>query len=174
MQVPSSYDEAEGILKAGTHLTREQLAGLLEQHPSDPLPDVIRAYLIATLRQKPALPAGRKARTGAAWDFTIADMLELYEGKRAEFRAEDKEKRARAREKHHTLPKTDKPAHERAAEFVLEQLRPELGSLTVKRFQNMLSELNQRTVSLAGHIAPDEHDMRDTDPRFAWDPPYPD
>jgi hypothetical protein len=174
MHVPSSYDEAESLLKAGTHLTREQLAGLLEQHPSGPLPDAIRTYLIATLRQNPVLPAGRKARTGAAWDFTIAEMFHLYEEKLAEFRAEDKVKRARARDKGDKLSRAEKPAHERAAEFVLNRLGGELGKPTVKRFQNMLSELKQRTVSLAGHITPDEHDMRDTDPRFAWYPPDPD
>jgi hypothetical protein len=170
MQVPSSYDEAVGILKAGTHLTREQLAGLLEQHPSDPLPDVIRAYLIATLRQKPALPAGRKARTGAAWDFIIADMLELYDKKHAEFRAEDKVKRARARDKGDKLSKTNKSAHERAAEFVLSQWAPQLRNISAKRLQNILSG---HTVSLAGHIAPDD-DEPDADPKFNWDPPYPD
>ena len=96
MQVPSSYHEAESILKAGTHLTGEQLAGLLEQHLAEPLPDVIRTYLIAMLRQKPALPAGTRPEPARHWDFIIADMTELYDEKHAEFRAEDKVKRARA------------------------------------------------------------------------------
>jgi hypothetical protein len=103
MQVPASFGKAERQLLAGGHLTGEQLATLPECNPEPAMPDVLHAYVISALRGRPHLPAGRKARVGARWDFTVAHIIDLYEERLLAYRTEDKAERARARAKTEAL-----------------------------------------------------------------------
>ena len=60
METPASFGDAELLLKSGIRLTAEQLALLLEQNPGAVIPDVLRAYVVGTLRGMPSLPVGRR------------------------------------------------------------------------------------------------------------------
>jgi hypothetical protein len=145
MQTPASFGEAERLLKSGVRLTPEHLASLLEQNPATVIPDVLRAYVVGTLRGMPALPAGRRRRRiSASLDFLMADAIDLYETKLAEYKAEDTAAQARARKKSDILPRARLSPHERAAEAVLEKMNSEIGKKSVKRLLNLMSEIKWR------------------------------
>jgi hypothetical protein len=156
MQGPATFGEAERRLKAGRHLSGEQLAALLDRHPGTALPDLLRTYIVGALRGRPHLPAGRKARIGARWDFTMADTIDAYEEKRRFYRAEDKAERARARAAGETLPRTRLSAHERAADDVLQAMKADLGNMIVKRLLNIMSEIKKRDVPEEDEVGPED------------------
>jgi hypothetical protein len=157
MQIPASFGEAERLLKAGTRLSPEQLASLLERNPETALPDVLRTYIVGTLRRQPSLPAGRrKTRISARRDFLMADAIDLYEMKLRECSAEHEAESARARAKGDILPKTRLPAHERAARAVVEKMKAELGSMSSKRLLNSMSEIKKREVPEEDEMPPDD------------------
>jgi hypothetical protein len=152
MQEPASFAEAERQLKDAAHLAGEQLAALLELNPKTPLPDLLRTYIIGALRDRPQLPVGRKARFGARWDFTMADVIALYDDKLREFRAENKE----AREAGVKRTRADLSAHERAATAVLQEMKAELGNMSIKRLLNIMSEIKKRDFPEWDEVEPED------------------
>jgi hypothetical protein len=161
---PTSFREAERLLKAGTRLSAQHLASLLEGHPRESLPDVFRNYLIGMLRQKAFLPRGPKKKDGARRDFTIADVMELYEKKLLECRDEDRANRARARSAREVRPRAESTAHERAAQYVLEKMKVDLGNMGTKRLLNIIAEWKWREVPPEDEIPPDDLDPPDHEP----------
>ena len=164
MDTPESFRVAERLLRAGTRLSAEQLASLLERHPQEPLPDIFREYLIGMLRQNATLPRGRKKRDGARWDFTVADIMNLYTGEALRIRDEDQAKRAQARSAGEILPRAEETAHDRAAQHVLDEMRAKLGNMSAKRLLNIMADWKRREVPEEVEIPPDENDPPDHEP----------
>lgn len=157
MHTPVSFAEAERLLKSGIRLSPEQLASLLERNPNQPLSDVLRKYLVGVLRSRPLLPVGRRSvRLSAREDFLYADAIDLYREKLRQCRAEDAEELARARAKGDVLPKARIPAHERAAEAVIQAMKADFSDITPKRLLNRMSQIKLRYVPEEDELEPDD------------------
>jgi hypothetical protein len=163
MHVVGSFEEAERFLKAGNFLSSEELAALLQNNPSVPPPDVVLDYLVARLLRPLSPLVDLAGQAEARYEFTWLAIRERYQELRQQYRIQDQERRARARSAKHRdhLAKADEAAHERAALAVMGEFAADIGDVTVKRFINKLSEFNSRTVSLEGHVAPDDRDPPD-------------
>jgi hypothetical protein len=133
-----SFEWGRAILARIGHLAHETIASLLEHNPGTPLPDDLCAAAVSSLRKQNR--RGRKLAMGTArLDFIIAEAWDLYEQKRAEYRAAAREARREARSKGILLPRADKSPSERALEFVLEQMKSDFGPISTSALRNLLS-----------------------------------
>jgi hypothetical protein len=161
---PFSIEETELYLQAGNYLSSEELAIILERNPGVLLPAILCRYVIDRLRHPLPTPLDAEVQARARDEFKLGPVKASYGTELKQHQAEVKAERKKARAAGDRLPKADKAAYERAAKAVMAEYATELGPISFKRFFNMLSDFDD-TVSLEGHIPPDEHDPPDHIPR---------
>lgn len=76
---------AKLILERNGFLTGQQLAHMVEKSEGKILPPWLNRYLVDFLRGKTKRPKGRPRQSDPEIDFLLADLIELFELKRAEF-----------------------------------------------------------------------------------------
>ncbi len=79
------FHPAELVLQRNGFLTTEQLAYLLEKSAGKSLPPWLNRYLVDFLRGTTKRPKGRPRQSEPEIDFLLADLIEPFELKRAEF-----------------------------------------------------------------------------------------
>ena len=76
---------AKLILERDGFLTGQQLAYVVEKSEGKSLPPWLNRYLVDFLRGKTKRPKGRPRQSNVKLDFLLADLIESFELKRAEF-----------------------------------------------------------------------------------------
>jgi hypothetical protein len=133
-----SFEWARGQLAKYRRLSEEDLALVLEKNPGVPLPPDLLEAALKLLRRKQ--PRGRKPdKSDAAADFIIGDADSLYQEKLLEVQVEARILRAKARAARDKLPRADETPSERALQFVLTNMKEDLGDISLETLRNRLT-----------------------------------